>query len=109
MCHGMDPAGTLGFYGDFMCDAPMSLVEYTLKEAQRIIPNPDLILWTGDSVPHSDNYPWKKGGCSKYTTRFGPRSAAALAGRGFYNRARHPPFQLFEFGATASSRIIIKH
>ncbi|KHJ95510.1 hypothetical protein OESDEN_04543 [Oesophagostomum dentatum] len=59
MCHGTGSSGSkLGIYGDYMCDAPTKLVEYTLEEAKRIIPNPDLILWTGDNVPHIDDYDW---------------------------------------------------
>ncbi|KAK6021847.1 hypothetical protein OSTOST_12473, partial [Ostertagia ostertagi] len=34
------------------------LVVHALDEAKRIFPNPDLIIWTGDNVPHVDNYSW---------------------------------------------------
>ncbi|KAK6753524.1 hypothetical protein RB195_012862 [Necator americanus] len=60
MCHyeGSTGDGKLGEYGDYMCDAPQSLVMYALKEAKRLFPNPDLIIWTGDNIPHIDNYDW---------------------------------------------------
>jgi sphingomyelin phosphodiesterase acid-like 3 len=46
----------IGFYGNYMCDAPKSLVKHALTSAQQILPNPEFILWTGDNVPHIDNY-----------------------------------------------------
>lgn len=49
-----------GKFGDRHCDAPKLLLEYVLSEAKRVVPNPDLIIWTGDNTPHieynSTNY-----------------------------------------------------
>ncbi|CAJ0590385.1 unnamed protein product [Cylicocyclus nassatus] len=58
MCHGNSSNATLGTFGDYMCDAPVSLAERTLAEAYRVIHEPDLVLWTGDSIPHIDDYDW---------------------------------------------------
>lgn len=33
-----------------------SLVENTVNSAASLFPTPDLILWTGDNVPHVDDY-----------------------------------------------------
>ncbi len=46
----LDPAG------DYRCDAPAVLVESAIKYLHQVKPNPDLIVWTGDSNPH-----WRKG------------------------------------------------
>ncbi|RCN40064.1 hypothetical protein ANCCAN_14009 [Ancylostoma caninum] len=60
MCHNASSgaAGKLGKYGDYMCDAPEPLVVYALREAKRLVPDPDLVIWTGDNIPHIDNYDW---------------------------------------------------
>jgi hypothetical protein len=42
----------VGEWGHYGCDAPEVLVLATLAAMQRIEPNPDFILWTGDSGPH---------------------------------------------------------
>lgn len=41
-----------GPYGRYGCDSPWRLVSTALDEAKRLAPNPDAILWTGDSMPH---------------------------------------------------------
>ncbi|CAJ0577011.1 unnamed protein product, partial [Mesorhabditis spiculigera] len=46
----------LGRFGDYMCDSPETLVRYMMSEAKRLVPSPDLILWTGDNVPHLEGY-----------------------------------------------------
>ncbi|CAJ0946364.1 unnamed protein product, partial [Mesorhabditis belari] len=61
MCHQAkktrdSDANQLGTFGDYMCDAPELLVNYVVSEAQRLVPNPDLILWTGDNTPHIEGY-----------------------------------------------------
>ncbi|KAI1730135.1 acid sphingomyelinase-like phosphodiesterase 3b [Ditylenchus destructor] len=59
MCHkgnSTDSKSDLGEYGDYKCDAPLSLVEHAIRGAKSILPNPELILWTGDNVPHVDGY-----------------------------------------------------
>ncbi|KAI6234336.1 Metallophos domain-containing protein [Aphelenchoides fujianensis] len=56
-CHKTDgSAGSLGEFGDYKCDAPSSLVENAVQSAAQMFPTPDLILWTGDNVPHIDGY-----------------------------------------------------
>lgn len=42
----------IGPYGDFLCDAPRVLVESAVTAMQKIKPDPDFILWTGDNLPH---------------------------------------------------------
>ena len=46
----------IGFYGDYKCDSPRSLIKHALTNAQAIIPAPEFILWTGDNVPHIEGY-----------------------------------------------------
>ncbi|EYC21794.1 hypothetical protein Y032_0018g3534 [Ancylostoma ceylanicum] len=60
MCHNVSSGapGKLGKYGDYMCDAPEPLVVFALREAKRLVPDPDLVIWTGDNIPHIDNYDW---------------------------------------------------
>ncbi|KAK5975750.1 Metallophos domain-containing protein [Trichostrongylus colubriformis] len=60
MCHNSTNVtkSRLGPFGDYMCDSPKPLVIHAIDEAKRLIPNPDLIIWTGDSVPHVDGYDW---------------------------------------------------
>ncbi|KAH7726216.1 Metallophosphoesterase domain containing protein [Aphelenchoides avenae] len=52
MCHelknGSPVDDTLGSFGDYKCDSPKNAV----SAAKETLPNPDLILWTGDNVPH---------------------------------------------------------
>ncbi|VDK54686.1 unnamed protein product [Anisakis simplex] len=50
------PKKRLGQFGDYACDAPKSLIRNALNAAYEILPNPDFIFWTGDSIPHIDNY-----------------------------------------------------
>ncbi|PAV56495.1 hypothetical protein WR25_00206 [Diploscapter pachys] len=59
MCHGQKSTETLGSFGDYMCDSPQKLVNYALAEAKRIAVNPNLIIWTGDNVPHVEDYTLK--------------------------------------------------
>ncbi|KAK6053617.1 hypothetical protein COOONC_08879 [Cooperia oncophora] len=56
MCHdtGNVTKSRLGPFGDYIPS-----VVHALDEAKRLIPNPDLIIWTGDNVPHVDGYDWK--------------------------------------------------
>uniref|UniRef100_A0A1I7X837 Metallophos domain-containing protein n=1 Tax=Heterorhabditis bacteriophora TaxID=37862 RepID=A0A1I7X837_HETBA len=60
MCHKMNGTAEalLGSFGDYMCDSPKDLVSFTLDQAKRLFPNPDVVLWTGDNVPHIDSYDW---------------------------------------------------
>lgn len=52
-CHfDQDHGQTLNVLGDFNCDSPWLLVNSVIKAMQDIEPNPDFILWTGDSSPH---------------------------------------------------------
>lgn len=56
-CHswdiGIDPYLKAGYWGDYGCDTPYSLVNYTVNWIRNNI-NPDLIMWTGDTVGHND-------------------------------------------------------
>lgn len=45
----------LGQYGDFRCDSPQALVLSAIKAAKIFLPDPDFIIWTGDSFPHIPN------------------------------------------------------
>uniref|UniRef100_A0A914W2T7 Calcineurin-like phosphoesterase domain-containing protein n=1 Tax=Plectus sambesii TaxID=2011161 RepID=A0A914W2T7_9BILA len=54
-CHSSTNGTRLGDYGDYMCDAPKSLVKNALNAASGINPTPQYIFWTGDNVPHIDN------------------------------------------------------
>jgi sphingomyelin phosphodiesterase acid-like 3 len=60
LCHADKNGNTanvnLGQYGNYSCDAPLSLVSNAVAAAQSILAQPELILWTGDNVPHIDNY-----------------------------------------------------
>ena len=46
-CHGKNVSNR-GPYGNYWCDAPWTLVEEAVKGAQKIEPNPDFIIWTGE-------------------------------------------------------------
>uniref|UniRef100_A0A0N5B652 Metallophos domain-containing protein n=1 Tax=Strongyloides papillosus TaxID=174720 RepID=A0A0N5B652_STREA len=58
MCHITNKVSTvsLGIYGDYMCDTPQKLLEHSISSAAKTISNPDLILWTGDNIPHIEKY-----------------------------------------------------
>ncbi|TKR70508.1 hypothetical protein L596_022530 [Steinernema carpocapsae] len=45
-----------GVFGDYCCDAPEKLVVHAIKNAHDVLPNPDYLFWTGDNVPHIENY-----------------------------------------------------
>lgn len=58
-CHKPDyvtEGDGLGPAGDYRCDPPYVLVESAIRHMKRVNPDPDFILWTGDSSPH-----WKDG------------------------------------------------
>jgi len=42
----------VGPAGNYHCDSPAALVESALLAMKRLNPNPDFIVWTGDSAPH---------------------------------------------------------
>ena len=46
----------LGPMGDFGCDSPWPLVKSAVKAMHDLHPEPEFILWTGDSISHF-NYP----------------------------------------------------
>ncbi|KAI1697595.1 calcineurin-like phosphoesterase domain-containing protein [Ditylenchus destructor] len=59
VCHTTKSANTktpLGRYGNFLCDSPLTLVKHALAGAKSIVSTPELILWTGDNVPHIKKY-----------------------------------------------------
>ena len=61
-CHGVNNTGIYGSdaaqsvragrFGNFKCDSPQILVKSAIKYMKKILPDPDFILWTGDSSPH---------------------------------------------------------
>ena len=54
-CHQSDSNQTddwVGPLGNYSCDSPFLLVESSLQAMQRHQPEPDFIVWTGDSAPH---------------------------------------------------------
>jgi len=55
-CHSTNqtvpPERRLSPAGDYECDAPLSLVNAILKAMHMKEPEPDFIVWTGDSAPH---------------------------------------------------------
>lgn len=58
MCHSSkseSPWRKVGVYGNYSCDSPLALVVSAVKAMKTIEPNPDFILWTGDSIPHIKN------------------------------------------------------
>ncbi|XP_076068763.1 acid sphingomyelinase-like phosphodiesterase 3b [Oratosquilla oratoria] len=44
-----------GKFGDFLCDAPYTLVLSALKAMKTILPKPDFVLWTGDDTAHVED------------------------------------------------------
>ncbi|XP_062571431.1 acid sphingomyelinase-like phosphodiesterase 3b [Saccostrea cucullata] len=53
MCHDMSGGSySNSIYGNYHCDSPWKLIQSATAAMKRIHPNPDFILWTGDSVPH---------------------------------------------------------
>lgn len=52
-CHNDNVSvDSIGHYGNFSCDAPWALVKDAIRAIKAIDPNPDFILWTGDSSAH---------------------------------------------------------
>ena len=55
-CHLPPPERTYsktdGVYGDYRCDSSKLLVNSAIDTMQIAAPNPDIILWTGDTSPH---------------------------------------------------------
>eukprot|EP00727_Mastigamoeba_balamuthi_P000629 m51a1_g10563 hypothetical protein (433) ;mRNA; f:13190-14991 len=50
--------GTAGKYGEESCEASPTLLAELLAETSKMYPDPDLILYTGDTVPHGNqDYP----------------------------------------------------
>ena len=48
----LPPPERAGKYGSYGCDAPRSLVKSAIRYMKQVLPDPDFILWTGDSSPH---------------------------------------------------------
>uniref|UniRef100_A0A914HUR2 Calcineurin-like phosphoesterase domain-containing protein n=1 Tax=Globodera rostochiensis TaxID=31243 RepID=A0A914HUR2_GLORO len=51
---GLPMSGPFG--GEYSCDSPKLLIEFTLSEVHRIVPSPQMIVFTGDSGPHGAEY-----------------------------------------------------
>ncbi|XP_064626267.1 acid sphingomyelinase-like phosphodiesterase 3b [Lineus longissimus] len=47
-------ADSPGMFGDPRCDTPWALVQSAIAAMKTIKANPDFVLWTGDTGPHSD-------------------------------------------------------
>uniref|UniRef100_A0A1I7RXG3 Metallophos domain-containing protein n=1 Tax=Bursaphelenchus xylophilus TaxID=6326 RepID=A0A1I7RXG3_BURXY len=59
MCHeqkNSTKTKKLGEFGDYLCDSPAKLVENAVQAAAKTLAEPDLLLWTGDNIPHIDEY-----------------------------------------------------
>ena len=41
--------------GNYNCDSPFILVKSIFKAMEKLEPNPDFVLWTGDSAPHIES------------------------------------------------------
>ena len=59
MCHreseNETPKGEeLAPFGERTCDSAPALVDYMVKEAARVLPKPDFIIWTGDTPAHAN-------------------------------------------------------
>ncbi|XP_033846345.1 acid sphingomyelinase-like phosphodiesterase 3a [Periophthalmus magnuspinnatus] len=46
------PAVAPGVYGDYLCDAPYSLLSSALDHLSKMVSPEDFVIWTGDSPPH---------------------------------------------------------
>nr|XP_029487155.1 acid sphingomyelinase-like phosphodiesterase 3a [Oncorhynchus nerka] len=46
------PASNPGLFGDFMCDSPYQLILSAFQHMKQVAPQPEFMLWTGDSPPH---------------------------------------------------------
>ena len=51
----LQPGGKASKYGSYRCDSPKILVESAFKAMKKHVPNPEFILWTGDSSAHNKN------------------------------------------------------
>jgi sphingomyelin phosphodiesterase acid-like 3 len=54
MCHSAteQSQNKAGPFGDYSCDSPESLVKSAFQFMRSEDPNPNFIIWTGDTVPH---------------------------------------------------------
>ncbi|XP_061098949.1 acid sphingomyelinase-like phosphodiesterase 3a [Conger conger] len=46
------PALNPGLFGDYLCDSPYELIQSAFRFMREEDPNPDFMIWTGDSPPH---------------------------------------------------------
>ena len=49
----LQAGGKASKYGSYKCDSPKILVESAFKAMKNLVPDPEFILWTGDSDPKS--------------------------------------------------------
>ena len=49
----LQAGGKASKYGSYKCDSPRILVESAFKAMKTLVPDPEFILWTGDSDPKS--------------------------------------------------------
>lgn len=67
-CHAFQNGskGTdIGIYGNYTCDAPLTLIQSAVMGMKQMLPNPDFIIWTGDSFPHVPNSTFDMNGVIK--------------------------------------------
>ncbi|CAH1776461.1 unnamed protein product [Owenia fusiformis] len=55
-CFQKQDPDVLGYYGDYLCDPPWVLVNNSIYAMQKTKPDPDFIIWTGDSTPHTPHH-----------------------------------------------------
>ncbi|KAL0967388.1 hypothetical protein UPYG_G00251600 [Umbra pygmaea] len=46
------PASNPGVFGDYLCDAPYHLILSAFQHMKQVTPQPEFMIWTGDSPPH---------------------------------------------------------
>lgn len=51
----LPPDVSTGYYGNYACDSPWTLVQSTLNFMAQKLPKPDFIIWTGDDDSHVSN------------------------------------------------------
>ena len=69
----LQAGGKASKYGSYKCDSPKILVESAFKAMKNLVPDPEFILWTGDSDPKSiipfENSNFLNFSTSKYFTK----------------------------------------
>ncbi|XP_064390899.1 sphingomyelin phosphodiesterase A-like [Halichondria panicea] len=50
--HWYNGTGKAGHYGEFKCDLPMPTLDLLAETLQKLDPQPDFVIYTGDNAPH---------------------------------------------------------